>query len=398
MLHSFAERVRSLEPEGAYAVLARAKALEAQGRQIIHLEIGQPDFPTPQHVAEAGIAAIRRGRTRYTPPAGAADLRKAIAEVAGAQRGLTFSPDEVIVGPGAKPAIFFPLLALVAPGDEVIIPDPGFPSYAATVLVAGGTPVRVRLKDLRGLDVDELAARVTPRTRVIILNSPSNPTGGVTPPTDLERIAEIACRADLWVISDEIYSQLVYDPDVTGLSIAGLPGMRQRTVIVDGFSKTYAMTGWRLGFGIMPRPLAERVELLLTHSVGCTADFTQAAGVAALQGDQTTVAAMRDSFRERRDRTVAALNTLPGVHCALPQGAFYVFPDVSSLGWKSKRLAAHLLDEAGVALLPGSDFGPAGEGYLRISYATAWEQIAEAVDRMRPVFTALAAGRQHHEG
>jgi aspartate/methionine/tyrosine aminotransferase len=385
---TFAERVRSLQPEGAYAVLARAKALEAQGREIIHLEIGQPDFPTPPHVAQAGVDAILAGRTRYTPPAGAADLRAAIAEVAGRQRGLAFSPEEVVIGPGAKPAIFFPLLALIGPGDEVILPDPGFPSYTAAVRVAGGVPVPVRLREMRGPDVVELAARIGPRTRLIILNSPSNPTGGVIPPADLEQIAVLARQADLWVLSDEIYSQLVYEGEAA--SIATLPGMRERTIVVDGFSKTYAMTGWRLGFGIMPPALAERVELLLTHSVGCTSDFTQAAGIAALRGEQSAVAAMRASFRVRRDRTVAALNSIPGVRCPVPEGAFYVFPDVSGFGRTSKKLAEYLLDAAGVALLPGSDFGPGGEGYLRISYATAWERIETAVERMRAALARLA--------
>ena len=388
MPHTFAQRVLPLQPEGAYAVLARAKALEAQGREIIHLEIGQPDFPTPAHVAQAGVDAILAGRTRYTPPAGAADLRAAIAEVAGRQRDLAFSPEEVVIGPGAKPAIFFPLLALIEPGDEVILPDPGFPSYAAAVRVAGGVPVPVRLREMRGFDVAELAQHVGPRTRLIILNSPSNPTGGVIPLADLEQIAALERRADLWVISDEIYSQLVYEGEAP--SIAALPGMRERTIIVDGFSKTYAMTGWRLGFGLMPRALAERVELLLTHSVGCTADFTQAAGIAALRGDQSAVAAMRASFQARRDRTVAGLNTLPGVRCPVPEGAFYVFPDVRSFGRPSKWLADYLLDRAGVALLPGSDFGPGGEGYLRISYATAWERIEVAIERMRAALGSLS--------
>ncbi len=392
MTETFAERVRPLEPEGAYAVLARAKALEAQGRHIIHLEIGQPDFPTPEPVAEAGIAAIRAGRTRYTPPAGARDLRVAIAETAGAQRGLKFSPEEVIVGPGAKPAMFAAILALAQPGDEVIFPDPGFPSYAATVLLAGATPVPVRLSGspdggLTSFDLTELEAHLSARTRLVILNSPSNPTGGVMPRADLERLAAAVLQTDAWVLSDEIYSQLVYDGE--DLSIAALPGLRERTVIIDGFSKTYAMTGWRLGFGIMPAPLASRVELFLTHAIGCTADFTQAAGVAALCGDQGTVAAMRESFRSRRDRTVALLNSIPGLSCPLPQGAFYVFPDVRSFGRSSKWLADYLLDRAGVALLAGSDFGRGGEGYLRISYATSMEQIEEAVDRMRSALAEL---------
>lgn len=388
-LEDFAERVRPLKAEGAYAVLARAKALEAQGRSIIHLEIGQPDFPTPEHIAEAGIQAIRAGRTRYTPPAGTADLRAAIAEVAGKWRGMTFSPEEVIVGPGAKPAIYFAALALVEPGEEVIIPDPGFPSYSAIVRLAGGVPVPVRLDpdELYNFDMQDFRQKISHRTKLVIMNSPSNPTGGVTPLHVLEQIAAEVQRVGAWVISDEIYCQLVYEGDAP--SIAALPGMRERTIIVDGFSKTYSMTGWRLGFGIMPPALAERVGLLATHTIGCTADFTQAAGVAALRGDFSTVEAMRESFRQRRDLTVAALNTLPGVRCAMPKGAFYVFPDVRSYGRSSRELADYLLEEAGVALLAGSDFGPGGEGFLRISYATAWEQIRKGIERMRQALARL---------
>jgi aspartate/methionine/tyrosine aminotransferase len=388
-LEDFAERVRPLKAEGAYAVLARAKALEAQGRSIIHLEIGQPDFPTPEHIAEAGIQAIRAGRTRYTPPAGTADLRAAIAEVAGKWRGMTFSPEEVIVGPGAKPAIYFAALALVEPGEEVIIPDPGFPSYSAIVRLAGGVPVPVRLDpdELYNFDMQDFRQKISHRTKLVIMNSPSNPTGGVTPLHVLEQIAAEVQRVGAWIISDEIYCQLVYEGDAP--SIAALPGMRERTIIVDGFSKTYSMTGWRLGFGIMPPALAERVGLLATHTIGCTADFTQAAGVAALRGDFSTVEAMRESFRQRRDLTVAALNTLPGVRCAMPKGAFYVFPDVRSYGRSSRELADYLLEEAGVALLAGSDFGPGGEGFLRISYATAWEQIREGIERMRQALARL---------
>ena len=387
MDHVFAERVRPLQPEGAYAVLARARALEAQGRDIIHLEIGQPDFPTPAHIAQAGAEAILDGHTRYTPPAGSNDLRAAIAETAGAQRGMTISPEEVIVGPGGKPAIFYAAMALVEAGDEVIIPDPGFPSYASIVRIVGGAPVPVRLNrdELYNFDMDDFEQKINPRTRLIIHNSPSNPTGGVAPPAALEQIAEAAQRVNAWVVSDEIYSQLVYDGEAP--SIATLPGMRERTIIMDGFSKTYSMTGWRLGYGIMPPALADRVGLLLTHSVGCTADFTQVAGVAALRGDQSAIWAMRESFRERRDRTVAALNSIQEVRCAMPRGAFYAFPDVSSFGRTSKEIADYLLNEAGVALLAGSDFGAGGEGYLRISYATAWEQIERAVERIR---TALA--------
>ena len=383
----FADRVHHLAPEGAYYMLARAQALEAQGRDIIHLEIGQPDFLTPASIARAGAQAIIGGHTRYTLPAGSKDLRVAIAETAGAQRGLTIAPDEVIVGPGAKPAIFYAAMALLKAGDEVIIPDPGFPSYASIVEIVGGVsvPVRLHKKELYNFDMADFESKINRRTKLIICNSPSNPTGAVSPMAVLEQIANAARRVDAWVVSDEIYSRLVYDGEAP--SIATLAGMRERTIIVDGFSKTYAMTGWRLGYGIMPPALADRVGLLVTHSVGCTADFTQVAGVAALRGDQSAVAAMRESFRERRNRTVAALNSIPGVQCAMPRGAFYVFPDVSSFGRTSKEIADYLLDEAGVALLAGSDFGVGGEGYLRISYATAWEQIERAVEHMR---TALA--------
>ena len=387
MDYAFTERVRTLKQEGAYAVLARAKALEAQGRDIIHLEIGQPDFPTPAFIAQAGAEAIVAGHTRYTSPAGSNDLRTAIAETAGEQRGLTIAPEEVIVGPGAKPAIFYAAMALLNLNDEVIIPSPGFPSYASIVEVCGGVPVPVQLdkKELYNFDMADFENKINGRTKLIIHNSPSNPTGGVSPTTVLEQIANAARRVDAWIISDEIYGRLVYDGEAP--SIAALPGMRERTIIVDGFSKTYAMTGWRLGYGIMPATLAERVGLLINHSVGCTADFTQVAGVAALRGDQSTVAVMRESFRERRDRTVAALNSIPGVQCAMPHGAFYVFPDVSSFGRTSKEIADYLLDVADVALLAGSDFGAGGEGYLRISYATAWEQIEHAIER---IGTALA--------
>ncbi len=389
MKYRFAERVRPLCQEGAYAVLARAKTLEAEGRDIIHLEIGQPDFPTPPFIAHAGAEAINKGRTNYTSPAGTRELRAAIAESAGAQRGITISPDQVIVGPGAKPALFYTVMALVEPGDQVIIPDPGFPSYEAIVRLAGGLPVPVKL-DKNGLynfDPDDLEASINSRTRLVILNSPSNPTGGVAPISLLEKIAELVKSVDGWIISDEIYSKLVYDGDAP--SIAVIPGMTERTVIVDGFSKTYAMTGWRLGYGIMPAVLAERMELLLTHSVGCTAEFTQAAGISALLGDQSAVAAMRDSFRKRRDLTAAALNSIPGVKCALPPGAFYLFPDVSSFRLKSRKIADYLLSEAGVALLAGSDFGKSGEGFLRISYATSLEHLQEAIERMRAALARL---------
>ena len=387
---TFAARVGHLEPEGAYAVLAQAQALEAQGRSILHLEIGQPDFPTFEHIRESGRQAIAAGHTRYNPPAGLPALRAAIAADAGARRGIQVRPEQVVVGPGAKPGLFFPTLALVQPGDEVIYPDPGFPTYAAMIGVAGGVPVPVPLRETESFsfDLDAFDDLVNERTRLIVLNSPANPTGGVMPLEDLEHIAAAAQRFDSWIISDEIYARLAYD----GLqvpSIAALPEMDSRTVIVDGFSKTYAMTGWRLGYGIMPESLADRVALLLTHSIGCTATFTQIAGVDALTGAQDMVAAVVRDYQGRRDRMVAGLNKLPGIQCQSPQGAFYVFPNIKAVGLTSRELARRILDEAGVAVLPGTDFGPNGEGYLRLCYAVSIETIDEALDRIASLLRKL---------
>jgi aspartate/methionine/tyrosine aminotransferase len=382
VIMTFAQRVLHLAPEGAYHMLSRAQALEAAGRKIIHLEIGQPDVPTFENIVEAGITAIRAGRTRYTPSAGIVKLRQAIAEQAARQRGIEVKPAQVVVGPGAKPALFFPTLALVRPGDEVIYPDPGFPTYEAMIGVAGGVGVPVPLSEEQdfSFDLDIFDRALSDRTRLIILNSPSNPTGGVMPLAVLEHIAAAARERDIWVLSDEIYTRLVYEGAAP--SIAALPGMAERTIICDGFSKTYAMTGWRLGFGIMPEPLAERVELLLTHSIGCTADFTQWAGLEALAGPQEQVAAVVSEYRRRRDVLVAGLNAIPGVRCRLPQGAFYVFPNVSSFGRSSDWLANYMLEEAGVAVLPGTAFGANGEGYLRLCFASSMENIREALERM----------------
>jgi aspartate aminotransferase len=386
----FTERVNSLQAEGAYAVLARAQALEAQGRKILHLEIGQPDFPTFPNISQAGVNAIQAGQTRYTSPGGMPALRAAIAGSVSARIGLDISPNRILVGPGAKPGLFFPTLALVNPGDEVLTPNPGFPTYEAMIRVAGGIPVPVPLREENqfSFDLQAFDARISKKTRLIILNSPSNPTGGVIPLADLEHIAEKAQEYDAWVMSDEIYSQLAYD----GLhvpSIASLPGMLDRTVIVDGFSKTYAMTGWRLGFMVMPEALAERVELLLTHSIGCTAAFTQVAGLEALGGPQEMVAEHEADYQRRRDHIVAGLNAIPGVRCQVPQGAFYVFPNVKSFGLTSKEIARRLLDEAGVAVLAGTDFGSAGEGYLRLCYATSMEVIRESLQKMAAWFKGL---------
>jgi aspartate/methionine/tyrosine aminotransferase len=388
----FAERVAGLKPEGAYYMLGRAQALEAAGRQIIHLEIGQPDSPTFGNIVQAGVRAIQDGYTRYTPSAGIKTLRQAIAEDAGERRGIPIDPAQVVVGPGAKPALFFPTLALVRPGEAVLYPDPGFPTYAAMIEVAGGVALPVPLReeedfsfDLQVFDrlVDE-QRRLGRKVRMIILNSPSNPTGGVMPLSALEHIAEVARQEDIWVLSDEIYARLTYETASGGkiLSIAALPGMAERTIICDGFSKTYAMTGWRLGYGIMPAALAERVELLITHSVGCTASFTQVAGLEAIQGPQDQVDAVVAEYRRRRDALVVGLNTIPKVRCRLPQGAFYTFPNVSAFGRSSDWLAEYLLDEAGVALLPGTSFGKNGEGYLRLCFANSMENIQCALEFM----------------
>ena len=387
---SFTERVSSLQPEGAYAVLAKAQRMQEQGRDIIHLEIGQPDFQTFPNVAMAGIRAITEGKTRYNPSPGLSELREAVAEDVNDRRGLQVRPEEVVIGPGAKPLLFFPTLALVRPGDEVLYPNPGFPTYEAMIRVAGGKPVPVPLSEEKGfsVDLDALEKLVSNRTRMIILNSPGNPTGGIMPPSDLERIAAIAKNHDCWILSDEINSRLIYD-GVPYVSIASLPRMKERTILVDGFSKTYAMTGWRLGYGIMPTDLAERVGLLLTHSIGCTATFTQYAGIEALTGPQEQVERARAEFKRRRDLIVAGLRDIPGVSCQKPDGAFYVFPNVKTFGKPVDELAGYILEEAGVALLPGTAFGEMGEGYLRICYATSLTKINEALTRIAKVLKQL---------
>jgi aspartate/methionine/tyrosine aminotransferase len=380
----FAKRTHHLAPEGAYQVLAKAGKLEAAGKEIIHFEIGQPDYETFSNVSLAGVRAISEGKTRYTDPAGIPALRKAIAEDAGRRRGIEISPDEVIVSPGGKPNLFFPTLALVEPGDEVIYPNPGFPTYEAMIGVAGGVPVPVPLleKNNFSFDLEAFDKLINKRTKMVILNSPSNPTGGVIPQADLEHIAAQVQKHDCWVMSDEIYARIAYD-GLQVFSIASLPGMKERTIIVDGFSKSYSMTGWRLGFGIMPKALVDNVGLLLTHSLGSTAHFTQFAGVEAIVGPQTMVDGMVEEFQRRRDVIVAGLNAIPGFSCQRPQGAFYAFPNISGTGMGSSALANLILEKAGVALLPGSAFGQYGEGYLRLSYATSINVIEKGLARIR---------------
>jgi aspartate aminotransferase len=377
-----ADRMARLGTETAFEVLARARALEAQGRRIVHLEIGEPDFETAPHIKEAGKQAIDDGFTHYGPSAGLMPAREAVARYVARTRGMPVSPEQVVLTPGAKPILYFTLEAVVDPGDEVLLPDPGFPIYESVVNYLGATPVPVPLlmeREFR-FDPDDLRRRVTGRTKLIILNSPQNPTGGVLTPEDLHAVADIALERDLWVLSDEIYSRLLYVGEHD--SIATLPGMAERTVLLDGFSKTYAMTGWRMGYGVMPEWLVDAVNKLMVNSNSCTASFTQRAGIAALCGPQDEVEAMIREFRRRRDAFCEGLNRLPGFRANCPQGAFYAFPNIEATGMKSKELADALLDEAGVACLSGSSFGGYGEGFLRFSYANSLENLMEAVERM----------------
>lgn len=385
----FSQRVDHLEPEGAYAVLAKSQALEANGREIIHFEIGEPDFNTFANITLAGIQALANGKTRYNPPVGIPALRQILANDAGQQRGVRFTPEQVVIGPGTKPLMILPMLAILEPGDEVIYPDPGFPSYAAAIGIAGATPITIPLLEKHHFDVDldTLDTLISPRTRMIILNSPANPTGSILSAATMAHLADVAIKNDLWIITDEIYSRFVYDG--VAPSIISMPGMSDRTILADGFSKAYAMTGWRLGYGIMPEALADRVGLLLTHAVGCTATFTQHAGMEAVQGPQHAVDLVRAEFQKRRDVIVERLNDIPGVKCLMPQGAFYAFPNVQSFKKPSAELADYLLEEAGVAVLSGTDFGHYGEGYLRLSYTNSLENIHNGLDRMKDALADL---------
>ena len=383
-----ASRVAALSGEGAFDVLVAASRLEAAGRHVVHLELGEPDRATPPHVIEVGVRALQDGHTRYVEPAGLPALRGAIAASLawrGVQGGVA---EHVVVVPGAKPMIFYALLAVLEPGDEVLVPDPGFPIYASVVRFAGAIPV-----SYPALDADRLAALITPRTRALVVNLPGNPTGAVATPADLTAIAAVAQRHDLTVISDEVYGRIRYDRRAD--SIAALPGMLERTVIVDSFSKTYAMTGWRLGFGVLPGALVERVTKLVVNGTSCTPPFVQLAGLAALTGSQDCVAAAVGCYERRRDRLVEALNGLPGIQCTPPGGAFYAFPDVRKVeqctGLSTEQLAARLLEVHGVAVLPGTAFGPGGAGHLRLSFATADANIEVALERIRECVGGVAA-------
>ena len=377
-----AKRMARLGTETAFEVLVKAKALEAQGRDIIHLEIGEPDFDTPSNIIEAGCNALRKGFTHYGPSAGMMELREVIAQHVSETRRVNVTPDEVVVVPGGKPIIFFSILALADDGDEIIYPNPGFPIYESMINYVGAKAVPIRLREELEfrLDVDELASLINDRTKLLILNSPQNPTGGVLTKEDIAAIGRTIGDRNIMVLSDEIYSQLIFEGEHH--SIMSIDGMKERTILLDGFSKTYAMTGWRMGYGVMRADLATHISRLMTNSNSCTASFTQVAGIEALRGSQDVVDAMRAKFEKRRDVMVAGLNKIKGFSCRVPHGAFYVFPNITKTGWPSKKLADALLDDTGVAALSGTAFGDFGEGYLRFSVANSIENIEKALDRI----------------
>jgi aspartate/methionine/tyrosine aminotransferase len=374
--------MRRLGTETAFEVLVRARALEAQGRDVVHLEIGEPDFDTPANVIEAGCHALKTGWTHYGPAAGQPDLRQTIADYLNRSRGTSFSADQIVVTPGGKPIMFFVILALLEAGDEAIYPNPGFPIYESMINFTGATPVPAPLREENAfaLDVEELASLITPRTKMLILNSPGNPTGGVLNREEIAAIADLAVEHDLTVLADEIYAEILYEGE--HVSIATMPGMAERTIVLDGFSKTYAMTGWRLGYGAMPSEFAGHIAKLMVNSVSCTSMAVQRAGLEALTGPQDEVRAMVAAFRRRRDLIVDGLNAVPGLSCLSPKGAFYVFPNISLTGLTSKQFADHLLNEYGVAALSGTAFGQHGEGYLRLSYANSEENLRKALERI----------------
>ncbi len=377
-----AERMGRIGTETAFAVGVRARALEAQGHDVVHLQIGEPDFDTPAHVIDAAVDALRSGWTHYGPAAGDPELREAIAAYIARSRDAHYRADQVIITPGGKPIMFYLLLATLQEGDEAIYPDPGFPIYRSMIEFSGAKAVPIPLReenDFR-LDVDELAGLITKRTKLLIVNSPANPTGGVLARDELARIAELAIANDLIVLADEIYSELIYEGE--HVSLASFPGMAERTVILDGFSKTYAMTGWRLGYGLFPEPLVEPIATLMVNSNSCTNVATQRAGLAALTGPQDDVDRFREAFRRRRQLIVDGLNGIPGIGCVMPSGAFYAFPNISSFGMTSDEFELRLLNEFGVAAVSGTSFGAAGEGYLRISYATSEANLQKALERI----------------
>ena len=383
----YATRMSRCGTETAFEVLVRAQALERQGKEVVHLQIGEPDFDTPRHIRQAAATALDEGWTHYSPSPGLMEFRQVIAEHVSKTRGIAVAPEEVVVTPGGKPIMFFTMMALLDEGDEAIYPNPGVPIYESVIELLGARAVPLPLREERdfAFDVDEFERLVTPRTKLVIVNSPQNPTGGVLDKQTLDRVAEIARKQDFYILSDEIYSRIIYEGEP--LSLSSYPGLKERVVILDGFSKTYAMTGWRLGYGVMEPTLAKHVARLQTNSNSCTNSFVQRAGIAALRGPQDGVDEMVAEFRRRRDAVVAGLNKLPGVSCRMPKGAFYVFPNITKTGMKSQELADSLLNEAGVATLSGTAFGAYGEGYLRLSYANSLPNLEKALQKMHEFLT-----------
>jgi aspartate aminotransferase len=388
----FADRMGRLGTESAFEVLARARAIENTGRKVIHLEIGEPDFDTPAHIGEAAARAIRDGYTHYTPAPGIAELREAVAAFFSRTRGVEYSPDRIVAVPGAKPILFYTIMALCQEGDEVVYPDPSYPMYQSISAFAGATPVPVPLREENEfrLDPDELASLLTDRTRLVVLNTPENPCGSALTREDHQRIAEVLADRDVYVVTDEVYWAIRYDGEHS--SISQMEGMRDRTILLDGCSKAFAMTGWRMGFAALPPPLVEPVTRLIINSVSCTATFVQKAAVAALEGPFEPVLEMVEEFRRRREVIVTGLNRLPGFGCVEPRGAFYAFPNISRIGRSSEEIADHILEQAGVAILPGTAFGPGGEGYLRFSYASSVQNIRDALEAIEAVLPELQSG------
>ncbi len=381
-----ARRVEHLGPTAAFEVLARANELARQGKSIVHFEIGEPDFDTPVNITDSAVKALRGGNTKYVDGQGLLELRKVVAEHVARTRGIEVSPTEVVIGPGASPVIFFVILALIESGDEVIYPNPGFFTYEPVTILAGGTPVPIHLWEEKefSIDVDEIKSKISPRTKLLILNSPNNPTGGMISADGLKELADLLSDRDIWLLSDEVYSEMVYDGDF--YSISSFPGVKDRTIIVDGFSKTYAMTGWRLGYGVMDIELSYKVAALMIQCNSCVPPFVQMAGIEALKSPQDKVKERLEIFRSRRDLIVEGLNQIPGLNCLLPKGAFYVFPSHKGIKMPSKELALKLLNEAGVACLPGTAFGEFGEGYLRFTYSNSEDNIREALKRIEEFF------------
>ena len=384
-----ANRMSRLGTESAFEVMAKARALEAQGREMIHLEIGEPDFDTPANVVKAGVEAMQGGHTHYTPSAGSAEIRQVIADYISETRRIDVTTDMVVVVPGGKPIIFYAIMALLEEGDEAIYPNPGYPIYESVIDFSGAkaVPCHIRMENDFRFDVNELRSLVTPKTKMIIFNSPANPTGGVLSMSDMEAIATIAIENDIMVLADEIYSRIIYEGE--HVSITAIPGMEERTILLDGHSKTYAMTGWRLGYGVMPAELAQEVTRLQTNAVSCNADFTMVAGLEALVGPQDDVDKMVEAFRQRRDIIVEGLNDIPGFRCLKPKGAFYAFPNIEGAGKSSGEMADYLLNKAGVAVLSGTSFGNFGEGFLRLSYANSIENIEKAVTNIKAAIEEL---------